>query len=78
MEEEERHPNGSPAVTVLTIRDPGVLAVAKSLLDEAGIEYFAKGEDVQNLTPLMLWVELQVSTNDEAEARTLLADLAQP
>jgi Putative prokaryotic signal transducing protein len=75
---EERGPDGPAPVTVLTVRDPGVLAVAKSVLDEAGIEYFAKGEDVQHLTPLMLWVELQVGAPDEAEARTLLADLAQP
>jgi hypothetical protein len=75
---EERDPEGPAPVTVLTVRDPGVLAVAKSVLDEAGIEYFAKGEEVQNLTPLMLWVELQVGADDEAEARTLLADLAQP
>ena len=75
---EERDPEGPAPVTVLTVRDPGVLAVAKSVLDEAGLEYFAKGEGVQNLTPLMIWVELQVGADDEAEARTLLADLAQP
>ena len=75
---EERQPNSPAPVTVLTVRDPGVLAVAKSVLDDANIEYFAKGEGAQNLTPLMLWVELQVGANDEAEARTLLAELAQP
>lgn len=69
---------GAGPVTVLTTRDPVVLAVAKSLLDAADIPYFAKGEDVQNLTPFVLWVELQVGADDVAEARMLLADLARP
>jgi len=65
-------------VTVLTVRDPGVLALAQSLLDAADIPYFTKGEDVQNLMPFLTWVELQVAPEDADEARTLLADLAPP
>ncbi len=66
------------AVTVLTVRDPGVLAVAQSLLDDADIPYFAKSENSRNVTPFLIWVELQVGPDDAEEARALLADLAQP
>jgi Putative prokaryotic signal transducing protein len=72
---------GSPSagpVTVLTVRDPGVLALAQSLLDGADIPYFAKGESVQNLMPFLTWVEVQVAPEDAEEARALLADLAEP
>jgi hypothetical protein len=65
-------------VTVLTVRDPGVLALAQSVLDDAGIQYFAKGEETQNLYPFLTWVELQVAADDAEEARALLADLAEP
>ena len=65
-------------VTVLTVRDPGVLAVAQSLLDEAGIPYFAKSENSANVTPFLIWVELQVGSDDAEEARALLADLSAP
>jgi hypothetical protein len=44
-------------VTVLTVRDPGVLAVAQSLLDRAGIPYFARSENSRNLTPFLIWLE---------------------
>ena len=72
--------DGSDAspVTVLTVRDPGVLAVAQSLLDGAGIPYFARSENSRNLTPFLIWVELQVAPDDAEEARALLADLTQP
>jgi hypothetical protein len=69
---------GTGPVTVLTVRDPGALALAQSLLDGADIPYFAKGEITQNLYPFLTWVELQVAAEDAEEARTLLADLAQP
>ena len=69
---------GPGPVTVLTVRDPGVLAVAQSLLDGAGIPYFARSENSRNLTPFLIWVELQVEGDDAEEARALLADLAAP
>ena len=65
-------------VTVLTVRDPGVLAVAQSLLDSAEIPYFAKSENSRNVTPFLIWVELQVEADDAEEARALLADLSVP
>jgi hypothetical protein len=38
-------------VTVLTSNDPGVLAVAQSLLEDAGIDFFIAGESVSELFP---------------------------
>jgi putative signal transducing protein len=72
------HGAGDGPVTVLTVRDPGVLAVAQSLLDDAGIPYFAKSENSANVTPFLIWTELQVEPDDAEEALALLAGLAQP
>ena len=71
-------------VTVLSSSDPAVIAVAKSLLEEAGIRYFAKGEGLQDLfalgrvggfNPIMGPVEFQVPKASEQQARELLEDL---
>jgi len=69
---------GAGPVTVLTVRDPGTLALAQSLLDGADIPYFTKGETTQNLYPFLTWVELQVAADDADEARALLTDLVEP
>lgn len=74
MHDNEDAPHGEP-VTVLVTRDPGLLAVAKSLLDAASIPYFAKGENLQTFPPYLMWVELQVPATEGAEAKALLADL---
>ena len=73
----------SEPVTVLETSDPGLLAIAKSLLDDARIPYFAKGEAIQDLfgvgrlafNPITGPVELQVSDDDAAEARSVLMEL---
>jgi len=68
-------------VTVLTTGNPAILAVAKSILDNAGIEYFAKGETVQNIVGGAFGVgfnvatgpvELQVDRLQVDEAKTIL------
>ncbi len=73
-------------VTVLTTGNPGILAVAKSLLDDAGIEYFAKGETVQNwvggtfgtgFNVITGPVELQVDSVVAAEAREILKQVGE-
>jgi hypothetical protein len=63
-------------VTVFVAGDPGLLAIAKSLLDSAGISFFAKGENLQNIFPCVPWVELQVPADQASEAAALLADLS--
>ena len=72
-------------VTVLESSDAALLAVAKSLLEGAGIEFFAKDEGVQDLfawgrfgtgfNPFVGPVQVQVSAEDAKEARALLSDL---
>ncbi len=71
--------------TVLVSRNPAVLAIAKPLLDVAGIKYFAKGEGLQDLfalgrlgtgaNPVVGAVQLQVSLTRADEARRLLQHL---
>lgn len=77
-----------PPVTVLETGDPALLAVAKSLLEDAGILYFAKGEGTQDLfaagrfgtgfNPIIGAVQLQVAADDADEARERLRDLQTP
>ena len=71
-------------VTVFATGNPALLALAKSILDHAGITFFAKGEGLQNLfaagsiggyNPAVGPVEIQVSAEDELEARELLHEL---
>jgi hypothetical protein len=72
-------------VTVLETSDPGIIMVAKSLLEEARIRYYAKNEVSQHLfgggtfgtgfNPLTGPTQLQVSKNNFEEALALLKDL---
>jgi hypothetical protein len=73
-------------ITVLESGDPALLAVAKSLLEAASIQYFAKGEGVQDLfaggrfgtgfNPFTGPIQLQVAADDAEQAKTLLRDLS--
>lgn len=72
-------------VTVLRSGDPAVLAMAKSLLEDAGIPLVAQGEGLQDLfalgrlgtgsSPIVGPAEIRVSSADEGAARALLRDL---
>ncbi|MCK4258008.1 MAG: DUF2007 domain-containing protein [Halanaerobiales bacterium] len=72
-------------VTVLVPSSQSITLIAKSLLEDAGIPYFAKNEDVQNLfalgqlgtgfNPLTGPVEIQVAQKYEEAARELLNEL---
>lgn len=72
-------------VTVLATGDPALLAITKSILEGAGIKYFAKGERLQDLfgygrlgpgfNPLTGPVKIQVACDDEETARELLKEL---
>jgi hypothetical protein len=72
-------------VPVLRTGDPLVVALAKSLLDGAGIDFFVKGEGIQDLfafgrvgtgfNPITGPAEFQVRRYNEAEARSVLADV---
>ena len=72
-------------VTILEAGNPAILVVAKSLLQGAGIEYFAIGEELQDIigggrlgfgfNPVTGPVCIKVRREDEDEARDLLRDL---
>jgi arginine deiminase len=60
-------------VTVLTTADAGVIAMAKSILEDAGIESYAKGEKTREMFAAG-FVQIQVHPEDAAEAKSLLED----
>ena len=66
-------------VVVLETNDRIQLALAKGLLEEAGIPFFILGQIailIQDLDPFLnKWVRVQVPRDREAEARELMADL---
>jgi len=70
-------------VTVLSSPDMVVISIAKSILEDAGIKFFAKNESIQNLfglggmgyNPITGPVQIQVDPEDEETAKTLLEEL---
>ena len=58
-------------VTVLETGDPALIALVKSLLEDGGIPYFARGEGVQDLLGLGRFGTdgFQVDRGDEKDAR---------
>ncbi|HAY35265.1 MAG TPA: DUF2007 domain-containing protein [Ignavibacteria bacterium] len=82
QQEKENHER---LVTVYETGNEAVVAVIKSVLDEAGIRYLAKGEGVQDLfgvgvlgtgfNPITGPVQFRVMPEDEEYARALLKDI---
>ena len=78
----------SDFVTVFETGDPGLVALASSLLDSAGIQFATKGEALQDLFGLGRFpgganlitgpVVFQVGPDDEKKARSVLRDLTRP
>ena len=72
-------------VTVLRTGHQGVIAVAKSILDEAEIKYLVKGEGLQNLFGVGVMgtgfnlitgpIEIQVLPEDAETAQEILKDI---
>lgn len=72
-------------VTVFKSGHEGLIAVAKSLLDEAEIKYLIKNEGIQDLVglgvfgtgfnPLTGPIQIQVLPEDESYAKDLLKDV---
>ena len=69
-------------VVVLETNDRMQLALAKGLLEDAGIPFFVLGQIatlVQDVDPFLhKWVRVQVPRDREAEARELLEEVLQP
>jgi len=82
----DTRPEPDPSIRLVTIfhaTDPGLVAIVKSLLDEAGIDHFVRGETLRNGmgwgTPGAFGVgpaEFQVREQDAARATALLSRLA--
>ena len=63
-------------VTVYTSGNNAICALVKSMLDEAGINYLAKGDNLQSTYPINAFpVEFQVLESDAEFARELLKDV---
>jgi hypothetical protein len=79
---DESHPDPGDIETVFASSDPVALVTAKSLLDEAGIPYLARGEGIQDLfgmgrlgtgfSVVAGAVEIQVGAHRAQEAADLL------
>lgn len=69
--------------TVLETNDQGLIMVAKSLLKSADINFFIKGEELQNLfglgqigfNPIVGTVKIEVVKKDQERAMRLLEEL---
>jgi Putative prokaryotic signal transducing protein len=69
-------PDNESLVSVYTSTNHAIIAVVKSILDESGIQYFAKGDNLQNTTALNIFpVEFQVMPDDFEFAKELLKDV---
>jgi hypothetical protein len=81
IQEEHRDPK---IETVYATRDPALVLLVKSLLEDAEIEYFTKGYEIQDLIGIgglgglnyaIGPVEFVVAAEDASTARELLAHL---
>jgi hypothetical protein len=65
-------------VTVASFVEPLEAEMARLRLQSAGIEVFLSGENARILEPGLGPLQLQVSAEDEADARAILADPGAP
>jgi hypothetical protein len=80
-------PKDEKLVTVFATGNHAVIALAKSILDDAGINYYAKNERSEDLigigvvgtgyNPVIGPIELQVLEENVREAKELLKDLSE-
>ena len=59
-------------VTIAVFPEPMEASMARSALEAAGIRVFLLGETANSMIPVAFPSQLQVHTEDEAEARKLL------
>ena len=75
-EEQENPQDNENLVTVYTTSNHAIIAIIKSILDEAGIQYYAKGDNTQAVYAINAFpVEFQVMPENESFARELLKDV---
>jgi hypothetical protein len=64
----------SDVVTIASFTEPMEAEMARLRLQSAGIETFLSGENARILEPGLGPLQLQVASEDEADARAILAD----
>jgi len=64
----------SDVITIANFSEPLEAEMARLRLQSAGIETFLSGENARILEPGLGPLQLQVSSEDEADARAILAD----
>jgi hypothetical protein len=79
----QRDDDTTRSVTILKTNDPGLLGIAKSILEDAGIAYVVAGEGLQALFPGDLSgndfaPRVLVAAEDADTARELLRELERP
>jgi hypothetical protein len=65
-------------VTIASFTEPLEAEMAKLRVESAGIEVFLAGENARIMEPGLGPLQLQVSSDDEADARAILADPGEP
>ncbi len=65
-------------VTIAGFNEPLEAQMAKLRLESAGITVFLSGENARIMEPGLGPLQIQVSTEDEADARAILADPGAP
>jgi Putative prokaryotic signal transducing protein len=82
MRSENQWDSASQLVVVLETNDQIQLAMAKGLLEDAGIPLFIQGQLATLYQPmdgfLRKWIRLQVPEDRAAEAKELLEQVAKP
>lgn len=72
----ENETNSEYLVSVYKTSNTAIVAIIKSILDEAGIKYMAKGDNLQGVYPINAFpVDFQVMPGDEEYARQLLSEI---
>ena len=59
-------------VTVATFPEPAEASMARTALESAGIDVFLQGETANSMIPVAFSSRLQVRSEDEAAARSIL------
>ena len=75
----------SDLITIFESGNQGIIAIVKSILDDAEIPYIVNGENIQNLFGLGVIgtgfniitgpIQIQVNREDEITARELLSEI---
>jgi hypothetical protein len=68
----------SNVVTIANFTEPLEAEMARLRLESAGIEVFLSGENARIMEPGLGPLQLQVSSDDEEDARAVLADPGTP